>query len=84
MAAVKNNRAIIAVNRFGLGATGAEFSAAKHDPEQWLLQQLVSPVFDKTLGDTESAFNMIADIKVLKQRITTEKHETARYWPDAY
>jgi len=62
MVVVKNNRAIIAVNRFGLGATGTELSVAQHDPEQWLLQQLVSPVFDKTLGDTESAFTMIADI----------------------
>ena len=68
MTVEKNNRAIIAVNRFGLGATGAELSAAQHDPEQWLLQQLVSPVFDKKLGDTESAFNMIADIKALKQQ----------------
>ena len=68
MVVVKNNRAIIAVNRFGLGATGTELSVAQHDPEQWLLQQLVSPVFDKTLGDTESAFTMIADIKALKQQ----------------
>ena len=73
MAAVKNNRAIIAVNRFGLGATGAEFSAAKHDPEQWLLQQLVSPVFDKTLGDTESAFKYDCGYKSAETTITTEK-----------
>jgi len=67
MAAAKNNRAIIAVNRFGLGATGAELSDAQLNPEQWLLQQLVSPVFDKTLGNTESAFRVIADIKKFKE-----------------
>lgn len=68
MAVVKPNRAIIAVNRFGLGARGAELSAAKNDPEQWLLKQLVSPVFDKKLGDTESAFGFIADIKAFKEK----------------
>jgi len=68
MGVVKNNRAIIAVNRFGLGASGAELSVAQHDPEQWLLQQLVNPVFDKALGDTESAFRVIADLKAYKRR----------------
>ena len=75
MAAVKNNRAIIAVNRFGLGATGAELSVAQHDPEQWLLQQLVSPVFDKTLGDTESAFEIIAQIKAFKRQRRKTKEQ---------
>lgn len=68
MAVIKNNQAVIAVNRFGLGAAGTELSDARHDPEQWLLQQLASPVFDKTLGDTESAFKIIADIKAYKQQ----------------
>jgi uncharacterized protein (DUF1800 family) len=68
MTAVKTNRAIIAVNRFGLGAKDGELSAAQHDPEQWLLQQLVSPVFDKNLGGTESAFRFIADIKAFKRQ----------------
>ena len=68
MGVVKNNPAIIAVNRFGLGASGAELSVAQHDPEQWLLQQLVNPVFDKALGDTESAFRVIADLKAYKRR----------------
>ena len=68
MAAAKNNRAIIAVNRFGLGARGNELSDAKHDPEQWLLRQLVNPVFDPTLGNTESAFNVISEIKEFKRK----------------
>jgi uncharacterized protein (DUF1800 family) len=68
MVATKDSRAIIAVNRFGLGAAGRELVDAKHDPQQWLLQQLVNPVFDKTLGDTESAFKVIAEIKAYKQR----------------
>lgn len=68
MAVAKNNRAIIAVNRFGLGATGKELSAAQNDPEKWLLQQLITPVFDKTLGDTDAAFNVIADLKSSKRR----------------
>ena len=68
MTTAKNNRAIIAVNRFGLGATGKELSDAQLNPEQWLLQQLVSPVFDKSIGDTESAFDTIAKIKELRDR----------------
>lgn len=68
MTVVKTNRAMIAVNRFGLGARDGELSSALNDPEQWLLQQLVSPVFDKKLGDTESAFEYIADIKEFKRQ----------------
>lgn len=68
MTAVNTKKAIIAVNRFGLGASGNELSDAKQDPEQWLLQQLVSPVFDPALGNTESAFNVISDIKAFKAR----------------
>ena len=68
MPVAKTNRAIIAVNRFGLGASGRELSDAKNNPEQWLLKQLVSPVFDRRLGNTESAFKVIADLKVFKQQ----------------
>ena len=68
MTAVNTKKAIIAVNRFGLGASGNELSDARHDPEQWLLQQLVSPVFDPVLGNTESAFNVIAEIKEFKRK----------------
>jgi uncharacterized protein (DUF1800 family) len=68
MTAVNTKKAIIAVNRFGLGASGNELSDARHDPEQWLLQQLVSPVFDPALGNTESAFNVISDIKAFKAK----------------
>lgn len=68
MTAVNTKKAIIAVNRFGLGAAGAELSDAMGDPEQWLLQQLVSPAFDPALGNTASAFNIIAEIQSLKAK----------------
>ena len=66
--AKKTELATIAVNRFGLGARGSELSDAQLEPREWLLRQLVSPVFDKTLGDTKSAFNVISDIRAYKQR----------------
>lgn len=66
--AKKTELATIAVNRFGLGARGSELSDAQFEPREWLLQQLVSPVFDKALGDTKSAFNLISDIRAYKQR----------------
>ncbi len=68
MADAKINKAIIAVNRFGLGAKGAELSDAKYDPQRWLLQQLVSPVFNETLANTELAFKTIAEMKAIKRR----------------
>lgn len=68
MTAANTKKAIIAVNRFGLGASGDELSAAIKDPEGWLLEQLISPVFDPTLGNTESAFNVIAEIQRFKAK----------------
>ena len=68
MTAVNTKKAIIAVNRFGLGASGDELSDAMSDPEQWLLQQLVSPVFDPALANTESAFDTIAEIQSFKAK----------------
>jgi uncharacterized protein (DUF1800 family) len=75
MVATKTHRAIIAVNRFGLGASGNELSVAQQGPEHWLLQQLVNPVFDKTLGGSDAAFNTIADLKASKRRSRERKEK---------
>lgn len=68
MTAVNTKKAILAVNRFGLGATQRELSIARHDPEQWLLNQIENPVFDKKLGSTEMAFNAIAEMKEFRRK----------------
>ena len=68
MAGANKRRALIAVNRFGLGASGGELSEATQDPEQWLLRQLQSPAFDTALGNTESAYDTIAEIQSYKAR----------------
>ena len=41
-----NREAVIAVNRFGLGATPGELAAANHDPRGWLAAQASKPVPD--------------------------------------
>ena len=68
MADAKINKAIIAVNRFGLGAKGAELSDAKYDPQRWLLQQLVNPVFNSAFGDAKSAITVINEIKNFQRK----------------
>ena len=69
MADAKINKAIIAVNRFGLGAKGAELSDAKYDPQRWLLQQLVNPVFNSAFGDAKSAITVINEIKNFQREV---------------
>ena len=61
-------KALIAVNRFGFGAAEGELSEAMDDPGQWLLKQLQSPIFDGKLGNTESAFDTLAEIQSYKAR----------------
>ena len=68
MADAKINKAIIAVNRFGLGAKGAELSDAKYDPQRWLLQQLVNPDFNSAFGDAKSAITVINEIKNFQRK----------------
>jgi uncharacterized protein (DUF1800 family) len=68
MAAAKINRGLIAVNRFGLGATGTELSDAGNDPEKWLLKQLVTPVLGNAPVDTVTALKVISDIKAFQQQ----------------
>lgn len=48
--------AVIAVNRFGLGARPGELVQAAKDPQLWLKNQMVSPQFDPQLADTKTAF----------------------------
>ncbi len=69
----KDLQAMIAVNRFGLGARPGEFQAALPDPRGWLLEQLVSPKFDAGIGSTPSAFQAFQQLNEMKkQRKKTE------------
>ena len=63
-----DGEAVIAVNRFGLGARDNELADARQDPRQWLLQQLRPPQFDPGLGDTVSALETISSLKAAKRR----------------
>ena len=52
--------AVIAVNRFGLGARPGELVQAAKDPQLWLKDQMVSPQFDPQLADTKTAFEQFS------------------------
>ena len=57
--------ASIAVNRFGLGATRGEISAAEHNPQEYLLSQLRSPelISDSILPTTVDALTAFKDFR---------------------
>lgn len=46
-------QAVIAVNRFGLGARPNELEQAVVNPKRWLLKQMTSPQFDTRLSDDQ-------------------------------
>jgi uncharacterized protein (DUF1800 family) len=53
-------QAIIAVNRFGLGARSTELLDAQVNPKQWLFSQMKSPSFDLSIFNTQEAFEQFA------------------------
>ena len=52
-------KAIIAVNRFGLGARPKELTEAQIDPKKWLYSQMRPLSFNFNISNTESAFKQI-------------------------
>ena len=66
-------QAHIAVNRFGLGARGNEAADARHDPQEWLLSQLVNPEFNATLGDMQSGYAALREYKRQKKQAKADE-----------
>jgi uncharacterized protein (DUF1800 family) len=52
--------AVIAVNRFGLGARPNELAQVALDPKAWLFKQMTSLQFDNQIANTTSAFEMFS------------------------
>lgn len=55
--------AVIAVNRFGLGARPGELEEAASNPRAWLLNQMKAPQFDTQTINTESAFRQYSSLR---------------------
>ncbi|WP_144208024.1 DUF1800 domain-containing protein [Shewanella donghaensis] len=60
--------AVIAVNRFGLGAKPNELTLAEKDPQAFLINQLVIPEFLPTQYSSDSIMQLLADYQSQKQR----------------
>ncbi len=72
--------AIIAVNRFGLGARSGELKQAKVDPQQWLIKQLQAIKFSTDLPSSQQVFEIMAEYRKNKSKAKqqfTEKMQTA-------
>ena len=61
-------QAVIAVNRFGLGARPGELALAATNPRQWLLRQMTPLQFDMQLANTNTAFEMMAGLRAMQKR----------------
>ncbi|MEH6550580.1 MAG: DUF1800 domain-containing protein [Pseudomonadales bacterium] len=71
----------IAVNRYGLGSRPGEWQAAKRDPKQWLLDQMVSPQFDPAVGNLDMAYDALAvsrDMKKQKKQMLAQGMEAEK------
>ncbi|MCL1046810.1 DUF1800 domain-containing protein [Shewanella electrodiphila] len=66
--AISQNNAVIAVNRFGLGAKPNELTHAEKDPQAFLINQLVIPKFLPTQYSSDSIMQLLADYQKQKQR----------------
>ena len=59
--------AVIATNRFGMGARDHEIKEAQSDPQGWLRMHLITPVMDKTLPDSSTVISQYADFRARKK-----------------
>ncbi|WP_257264831.1 DUF1800 family protein [Endozoicomonas sp. ONNA2] len=63
---MNNQQAIIASNRFGLGARRGEIKSAQSAPRDWLLQQLITPQFDLSLPDSATVIRQYHSFRAQK------------------
>ncbi|MEW6998944.1 DUF1800 family protein [Colwelliaceae bacterium BS250] len=60
--------AVIAVNRFGLGAKSGELAAAQANPKQWLIEQLQPVSLNKELPNSNDIFTLVTEYRKLKRQ----------------
>ena len=68
-----DTRAVIAVNRFGLGAKPGDLERAKQNPQQWLLDQLVVPVLPSSRPDSGEVIGSFYDYRSDLRRFKRQK-----------
>ncbi len=61
-----NHLAVIATNRFGMGARDHEIKEAQSDPQGWLGTHLISPALDNSLPDSWAVINQYAEFRAIK------------------
>lgn len=61
-----NHLAVIATNRFGMGARDHEIKDAQSDPQGWLQKHLTIPVLDNSLPDSSTVISQYAEFRASK------------------
>lgn len=61
-----NHLAVIATNRFGMGARDHEIRDAQSDPQGWLLEHLTIPILDHSLPDSSTIISQYAEFRARK------------------
>lgn len=78
---MNEHHAVIAANRFGLGAKPGQLATAKDNPQQWLLDQLTTPRFSSSYPDSgeilQAFYQYRSDKKRFKEQKMMEKPESA-------
>ncbi len=63
---MNNHLAVIATNRFGMGARDHEIKNAQSDPQGWLQEHLTIPVLDSSLPDSSTIISQYAEFRARK------------------
>ena len=74
-----NHLAVIATNRFGMGARDHEIKEAQSDPQGWLSTHLTPPALDNSLPDSWAVMNQYAEFsshKGMLKKIRTEARQS--------
>ncbi|MFK0572676.1 DUF1800 family protein [Endozoicomonas sp.] len=62
-----NHLAVIATNRFGMGARDHEIKDAQSDPQGWLRTHLTTPIMDNSLPDSSAVMSQYAEFRARKK-----------------
>ncbi|KGJ89236.1 DUF1800 family protein [Thalassotalea sp. ND16A] len=60
--------AVIAANRFGLGAKPDDLYQAEKDPQKWLTAQLTPVRFTQELPTSDQLFQQLSDYQTIKKQ----------------
>ena len=72
------NKAVVATNRFGLGAKGNENAQATTAPKMWLLSQLKTLKYNTKLADSSQILTMLSDFRLLKKQEKIKDKNTVK------